>query len=119
MKITTAHYWALYHGQKLPRKIKKALIGKKMSSTKLRVLLDSVTLGEPIKTMYERREIYPFAFCPKCGCEGYRGSGNLTDYPEHWESFYCLRCKNLVGNIDNSPFIHALECKENNYDPRF
>lgn len=119
MKIKSKHYWAYYHGEKLPRKIKKAILGKQMSKAKLTRLLKSVTLGPPIRTMYERREIYPFAFCPKCGCKDYTGSGNRTYYPEHWESFNCVRCSNVVGYIDNSPFIHALECPDNNYDPTF
>ncbi len=111
------YYWALIEGDKLPRKIKKAILGKRMSKSKLNRLLKSVTLGDPIRTMYERREILPFAFCPKCGCREYKGSGNKTTYPEHWEEFKCLRCYNLVGYIDNSPFIHALECPD--YDPSF
>lgn len=90
-----------------------------MSTCAINRLLNQVTLGPPIKTMYERREILPFAFCPKCGCSEYRGTGNLTTYPEHWEKFKCVRCKTLVGYIDNSPFIHALECKHSGYDPSF
>ena len=105
--------------KRLPRKIKKAMFRKRMAKSKLKRLLKSVKLGKPIRTMYERREILPFAFCPKCGCTGYIGSGNLTAYPEHWEKFHCTECGNLVGYIDNSPFIHALECPHNNYDPSF
>ena len=73
-------------------------------------MLDSVELGDPITTMYERRKILPYAFCPNCGCKEYKGTGNMSVYPEHWEEFNCLRCYNLVAYIDNSPFIHALEC---------
>ena len=42
-----------------------------------------------------------------------------TMYPEHWEFFHCARCGNVVGYIDNSPFIHALECKDDDYNPVF
>ena len=119
MRVKSKHYQALVDGDKLPRKIKKRLLGTMMSKSKLERLLKSVKLGDPIKTMYERREILPFSFCPKCGCQGYKGSGNLTSYPEHWEKFNCIRCNNLVGYIDNSPFIHALECADNDYDPSF
>lgn len=106
-------------GGKLPRKLKKKILGERMKRGKLRKLLDSVTIGEPIKTMYETPNISPYLFCPSCGETGYRGTGNMTSYPEHWERFTCLRCHNVVGYIDNSPFIHALECKEYNYNPVF
>lgn len=112
-------YYDLRDGCHIPRKMKKKILGKKMGSSKLNQLLKSVKIGEPIETMFETRDIYPYEFCPKCGCKESYGSGNLTEYPEHWEKFYCLRCKNIVGYIDNSPFIHALECADSNYNPVF
>ena len=117
--IKFKYYQAVIDGEKVPRKIKKAILGKRINKSKLKRLLLSVTLGKPIKTMYERRDIFPYAFCPNCGCREYVGTGNLTTYPEHWEKFNCIRCRKLVGYIDNSPFIHALECAHNNYDPSF
>lgn len=117
MKYKT--YLAIINDEKLPRKLKKKFLGKRINKSKLNKLLESVILGPPIRTMYERREILPFAFCPKCGHEDYYGSGNLTAYPEHWEKFNCFKCHSLVGYIDNSPFIHALECPHDNYDPSF
>jgi hypothetical protein len=83
-------------------------------------MLKETKSESPITTMYERREFTPHgAFCPKCGHKGYHGRGNMTTYPEHWEYFHCNRCYNIVGYIDNSAFIHALECADNNYDPIF
>lgn len=114
-----SHFITIAEGGKLSRKVKKQVLGSRLNKKKLNKLLASVTLGDPIKTMYERRKILPFAFYPKCGCTDYIGSGNLTSYPEHWEKFKCIRCNNLVGYIDNSPFIHALECADNDYDPSF
>ncbi len=121
MKIQNrlVHEWYQGEALRLPRKAKKFLQGLKMSKSKLRKLLNTVEIGEPIRTMYERREIKPFSFCPKCGFTHYRGGGNMTEYPEHWENFYCIKCNNIVGYIDNSPFIHALECKDNDYNPVF
>ncbi len=119
MKKKHRYYRAIVLGRKCPRKAKKAILGLKMSESSVRQLIKTVTIGDPIKTMYERVEISPYAFCPKCGCKEYVGHGNRAAYPEHWESFTCLRCDTLVGYIDNSPFIHALECPENNYDPSF
>jgi transcription initiation factor IIE alpha subunit len=104
---------------RLPRRIKKHVFGKRMRKSTLQRLLDSVELGMPIKTMYERRESNTGLFCPHCGYRDYRGGGNRAEYPEHWEYFRCLRCGSVVGYIDNSPFIHALECKEWDYNPVF
>jgi hypothetical protein len=105
--------------QRIPRRVKKRVFGKRMRKQVLQRLLDVVELGPPIRTMYERREANVGLFCPFCGYRGYRGGGNRAEYPEHWESFYCLRCGSRVGYIDNSPFVHALECKKNDYDPVF
>ncbi len=104
---------------RIPRKIKKFVFGKRVKKQTLQRILDSVELGVSIKTMYERRATNTGLFCPFCGYRGYRGSGNRAEYPEHWEYFHCLRCGSTVGYIDNSPFVHALECKENDYNPVF
>lgn len=112
-------YTALRDGGKVPRKAKKAILGKRMNKAKLNRLLDSVTIGEQAHTMYETADIKPYLFCPHCGCQQTRSSGNLTAHPEHWEYEYCLRCNKVVGYIDNSPYTHALECKDNDYDPVF
>lgn len=113
------HYWFRYGGR-IPRKIKKSVLGDKISSCRLKRMLKETKPLDPIQTMYERREFTPHGdFCPNCGCVGYVGTGNKTSYPEHWEEFNCIRCRKTVGYIDNSPFIHALECSDNNYDPVF
>lgn len=119
-KIKYNKLWeAIRSQEKLPRKIKKHILGKLMSKCKLNRLLDSVTIGRGASTMFETADIQPYTFCPNCGCTKLRGGGNMSVHPEHWERFYCLRCNAVVGYIDNSPFIHALECKENDYDPEF
>lgn len=112
-------YTAISNGCKVPRKAKKAILGNRLNKSKLYKLLNSVTIGDPAKTMYQTADIKPYLFCPRCGCQQTRSSGNLTAYPEHWEYDYCLRCNNVVGYIDNSPYIHALEFKENDYSPVF
>ena len=112
-------YSALSNGYKLPRKVKKSVLGLRMSKSKLRRLLKSVEIISSASTMYEVPEIKPYLFCPHCGCTEMRGTGNMTSYPEHWERFHCVRCNKVVAYIDNSPFIHALECGENGYDPVF
>lgn len=98
-----------HEGGPIPRKLKKKILGTRMKRKKLRHLLKTLKLGEPIKTMYERIDSNHGLFCPKCGETGSRSTGNMTTYPEHWEYFYCLRCGFKVGYIDNSPFYHALQ----------
>ena len=110
---------ALTEGDKIPRKAKKQILGKRMSKTKLKRLLDSVEIIGIAQTMHEEPNIKPYLFCPQCGCTETRDGGNLTAHPEYWSYTYCLRCNKVVGYIDNSPYIHALECKENNYNPVF
>lgn len=94
---------------KLPRKIKKKILGRKLTKSKLRKLLSLVEVVKGAKTMFETPEVKPYLFCPNCGCRYMYGSGNKVGYPEHWEYFYCLRCDEIVASIDNSPFIHILE----------
>jgi hypothetical protein len=114
------HYRQIIYGERLPRKFKKKQLGIRVHKSKLRKMLSETVVGEPIRTMFERVEFTPHGeFCPSCGSSGYFGTGNMTQYPEHWEKFHCLRCGTVVGYIDNSPFVHALECKYNNYDPQF
>lgn len=112
-------YRAIENDDKLPRKVKKYVLGKRMRKSQLKKLLKSVEVMKSAGTMYETPTIKPYLFCPHCGCTGMNGTGNLTSYPEHWEKFHCIRCHAVVAYIDNSPFIHALECKEYNYDPQF
>lgn len=109
MKIKSKHWQALHWGEKIPRKQKKAILGIRMSGCELRRLIKTVKVGEPIKTMYETPDIYPYIFCPNCGCGNEYGSGNKTSYPEHWEVFNCMRCHQATAYIDNSPYIHKLE----------
>lgn len=110
---------SLMYGNKLPRKVKKHVLGKRMSNAALNRLLKTVKVIKSAKTMYESPVILPYLFCPHCGCTLSVGSGNKTEYPEHWEDFKCGRCRKIVAYIDNSPFIHALEHPECKYDPTF
>jgi len=99
-------------GGRIPRKLKKQVLGKKMKRKVLRHMLKTLQFGPPIVTMWDRRECNHGLFCPNCGERDYRGTGNMTEYPEHWEYFYCIRCRKKVGEIDNSPFYHVLEYKD-------
>ena len=100
---------AVSEGVRLPRKLKKLYLGRKLSKRKLHLLKNSVLLGDPTKDMYQRREILPYTFCPKCGCREEVSVTHFCEWPEHWEDFLCARCGFQVGVIDNSPYYHCLE----------
>jgi ribosomal protein S27AE len=109
-------YYNRFGIKRLPRKLKKRILGKKIKKSKLRKLLYTVRIT------YHKNgeaEIYPNEFCPHCGCTIMFSTGNRTLYPEWWEYYYCAKCGEIIGYIDNSPFVHALQCKENNYNPVF
>jgi len=92
--------WFLYGG-KIPRKTKKKILGNRKSRSVIRRMLKETVVGSPIRTMYEQVEFTPHGeFCPKCGESNYVGMGSAASYPEHWESFKCIRCRNVVGYID-------------------
>ncbi len=103
-------YRSIGYQIRMPRNVKKQFLGFRISKCELRRMVKETKIGPAIKTMWERIEMNPHgAFCPNCGCKHYRGTGNMTDYPEHWEYFYCIRCNYKIGTIDNSPFVHILE----------
>jgi predicted RNA-binding Zn-ribbon protein involved in translation (DUF1610 family) len=50
--------------------------------------------------------------CPKCGCKKISATGNMEDYPDHYEAFNCKHCGFLVGMIDNSPYVSCYEFED-------
>lgn len=109
------HFLAFLNGEKIPRKAKKSLLGKRLNKQKIGKILSNLQVLEVAKTMYDRPVFNVPWICPKCGCERRRTTGNMTSYPEHWENIYCLRCNHLIAFIDNSPYIHCFEYKEQNF----
>lgn len=100
-------YVTMQSGEKVPRKLKKALVGKKVSKQKIRKMILDARI---IKQKYpEPALILPFPFCPYCGCDNSFIVNHGVHYPEIWETEYCLRCHEKVGGADNSPFHHILE----------
>lgn len=95
------------------RKTKKFILGKKMNKRKLKARLAAVDVT---KNRYPEPATLSDEFCPKCGCEATRSTGNMAPYPEVWVEEKCLRCGFLVGMADNSPWYRALEFPENNYE---
>lgn len=95
------------------RKTKKYLLGKKMNRRQLKQRLAAVIVT---KNKYPKSADISDEFCPRCGCNRTRCTGNMAPEPDVWVQTYCLRCWFLVGTADNSPYVHALECAEWNYE---
>lgn len=96
--------------EKLSRKRKLKLWGRKLGGKKLKEMLSAVLI---VKNKYpEPSTILPYAFCPKCGCRHSVSTGNMESHPYVYIRAYCSRCGYLVGMADNSPWVHCLECYE-------
>lgn len=95
------------------RKTKKHILGKKLNKRELKQRLANVIVT---RNPYPQSVTLSDEFCPKCGCERTRSTGNMAHYPEVWVRTYCLRCGFLVGTADNSPYVYALEFPEYNYE---
>jgi len=94
---------------KLSRKFKKILLGRKLSKKRIREKVLAFEVVGHQKHIYEGTITnHPF-FCPWCGCEATRRTGNMVAYPELWEKIYCLRCGELVSEADNSTYYHVIE----------
>ena len=99
---------AIRNGEKLPRKIKKQILGRKLNRKELKSLLAEVEI-----ISYEEEGqlsgIFPFEFCPNCGCQATRPINHYVEWPEVWDEDVCLRCGKWVGGADNSYYHHILE----------
>lgn len=89
------------------RQKKKAIFGYRMSNTKIRKRIKNIKLLDKPKTIYDGFGISD-AFCPFCGCDLIKWSGNMVSYPELWETGYCARCGEKIAGADNSPYHHIL-----------
>ena len=105
MKIPYAKFKKAINAEKMPRKIKKYILGKKINKSNIKKLIDKLS----IETSCSSVNIKPFEFCPHCGCKETRVEDNGVPYPEIWVDIYCLRCDEWVCGADNSRFHHILE----------
>ena len=95
-------------GQKLSRKKKLRMWGRKVRGKKLKEMLSAMQI---IRNKYpQTATILPYEFCPKCGCRNCTSTGNLESHPCVYIRNYCARCGYMVAMADNSPLIHCLEC---------
>lgn len=98
----------LSEGIRLSRKEKKSYLGRRISRAQIRRLLRTVKIT-PCPDWRDGKEIDPFAFCPRCGSQSSRSTGNLEEYPFLLVRGYCGRCGLKVYEADNSPYVHILE----------
>ena len=96
MKIKQKHWERAGCGGKLPRKIKKFMIGKKVSKSQLKNIIKSYKTGDA-------------TFCPECGCSAARFYDHGVPYPEVWADFICLRCGYIVATADNSEMTYVFD----------
>ena len=96
MKIKWKHDRALQRGDKLPRKIKKIFLGKKVSGSKLRRMIAGYIIGDDW-------------FCPECGCMHFRYRNHGVEYPEVWIDTLCARCRYTLATADNSEMTYVLD----------
>jgi len=80
------------------RKEKLFMFGRRISRNRLRVKNRKLILSKGNDE-----------HCPKCGCKSSERTGNMAEYPQHWEKFLCRRCEFMVAEIDNSPYISCWE----------
>lgn len=109
-------YQELCDNEKVPRKMKKAVLGRRLNKTKLRRKLRRVQVI--LNTYPQPATILPETFCPLCGCTESAGGGELCisdDSRDTCQQGYCLRCGFLVWEVDNSPMVHCLEWPEFDY----
>lgn len=96
------------NGEKIPRKIKKELLGIKLNKNKLRRKINKLEVKVNVWSNGYRVHYVEDEFCPKCGCKEYSSTGEMASYPETWVQHHCLRCDNLVAEADNSAMVHSL-----------
>lgn len=94
---------------KASRKFKKILLGRRLTKKQIGEKFLGFEVIHHQKHIYEGTVTSEPFFCPWCGCEATRSTGNRVSYPELWERVYCLRCGKLVCEADNSTYYHVIE----------
>ena len=112
MKIK--YFEKLCLGEKIPRKVKKQILGLLPTKKALKERIERVKFDNSYGYLYPDDD-----FCPCCGCEHYRSTGNMACYPEKWFKYYCCRCGKMVSYSDNGLVWHILmeyKKERRNYD---
>lgn len=107
--IKPKYFKRIYSGEKVPRKIKKAILGLRLNKKELKKMIKNTNIVEysPYNNGYKYK--YPDKhFCPYCGCVFIDCTGNMAEYPEEYVISYCLRCGEKVSVSDNGYRWHAI-----------
>lgn len=84
----------MWKREKMTRKEKKAIFGKRISRKQLR---EEINNGQLIH-------------CPRCRHNLYTCStGNMAAYPEIWEYHYCAVCELTISGADNSFPVNLMD----------
>lgn len=89
-------------GDKVPRKLKLRLIGRKISNKDRRNIINKY-----LKIDQEDTFLPPV--CPKCGGLQSYTIDHEAEYPERWIETFCLRDHELIAYTDNSPWINVID----------
>jgi len=84
--------YMVLNNQKLPRKIKKNIIGQRLNKNK----------------RLSKFRNQDFSFCPECGCQRFRHVDLGAEYPEVWNETRCIKCGYVIGGQDNSSYEFSL-----------
>lgn len=96
-------FCSLKNHERVPRKLKLKLIGRKLRSKAIKKKMnDFMSLAPLDRTRYE-------FFCPKCGGSVSYLLSYPVEYPDEYNELFCLRDHELIGCQDNSPWYSAIE----------
>ena len=65
--------------------------------------------------MGNKKKVINIHKCPKCRCGKTETTGNMVEYPDHYQKWWCAHCGWLVGLVDNSHHISCWAFKHNNF----
>lgn len=106
-KLINRYFDKFENGEHLSRKGKKCIYGKKLNKSQLKKLIARTKVVYDEETNSKR--IFPYEYCPNCGCTMLKIRNHHVSYPEVWIDYNCARCGTYVGGQDNSPVFHILE----------
>lgn len=109
-------YRAIRFQDKLPRKVKKHLLGNLISKKELKEKLSKISKSNKCATQMLIDSEIESLFCPKCGCNESYTVNYACEYPEVWNESFCARCGTLIEMQDNSPCHHVLDAEDFRFD---
>jgi len=109
MKVKYKHFRGILYRDRLPRKVKKSILGLRISTCALKRKIKAFETISPAILWWGRPETNMATFCPYCGCNAEGAVDHHVPYPEVWIDYYCYRCKAVVARVDNSAYHHILE----------